>query len=79
MALFLDQYADIIALRQALDNKQISVKELTQTLLGEIKHHANLNAFVDVQADLSLAQAEIAEQSIACGQEIGRASCRERV
>ena len=41
MALFLDQYSDIFALRQALDNKQISVKELTQALLGEIKHHAN--------------------------------------
>lgn len=68
MALFLDQYADIFALRQALDNKQISVKELTQALLGDIKQHAKLNAFVDVQPELSLAQAEQAEQSLAKGQ-----------
>lgn len=68
MALFLDQYADILALRLALDNKQISVKELTQALLGDIKQHANLNAFVDVQPELSLAQAEMAEQSLVSGQ-----------
>ncbi len=68
MALFLDQYADIFALRHALDSKQISVKELTHAVLGDIKQTVSLNAFVDVQPELSLAQAEIAEQSLARGQ-----------
>jgi len=65
MATFLDQYPDIAALQRALSDRKVSAKEVAQALLGDVKQNAHLNAFVDVQPDLTLAQAGIAEKSLA--------------
>ena len=63
MTTFLHQFNDINALRQALDDGRFSAKEMTQDLLGDIEKHRQLNAFVDVQPALSLAQAQRADQA----------------
>ena len=54
-------------LRAALDAKQCSAVELAQTYLKRIDDHKALNAFVHVDAQQTLAQAQAADALIAAG------------
>ncbi len=55
-----------------LSEKEISCKELTNAYLTEIeKSNDELNAYVNVTADVAIAQAEKVDAKIAEGQEIG--------
>lgn len=55
-------------LSQALVNKEINSQELTQYFLDRALHFADLNAFLDINAELSMAQAKKADERIAAGQ-----------
>lgn len=68
MSHFLNQFATIESFRQALDQGQFTSREVTETLLKEIEAQSVLNAFIDVQAELSLAQATRADEQIGHGQ-----------
>jgi aspartyl-tRNA(Asn)/glutamyl-tRNA(Gln) amidotransferase subunit A len=52
---------------QAIADKQVSATELAQHFLDRSKAHANLAAFVDVNAEATLAQAKAADARIAAG------------
>jgi len=68
MTQILKDFPSIASLRSALDERKISSVELTQTLLKEVAAQNELNAFVDLNPELSLAQAKAADQTIAAGQ-----------
>ena len=61
MSNVLQRYPNIAALHQALSNRQLSATELAQDCLRQIELHASLNAFVHIDADLTLAQAREAD------------------
>lgn len=61
------EFSDISTLAQALGERKISARELAQSALDAIGHHAALNAFVDVQPELTLAQADAADKLISSG------------
>jgi len=61
------QFADIAALRAALIKRDLSAVELAQSALAAIESHKSLNAFLHVDADLTLAQAKVADAQIAQG------------
>jgi aspartyl-tRNA(Asn)/glutamyl-tRNA(Gln) amidotransferase subunit A len=63
----LQLYPSIAALHQALTNRQVSASELAQDCLKQIERHASLNAFVHVDAELTLAQARDADALLAAG------------
>ena len=63
----LQRYPSIAALHQALASRQLSATELAQDCLRQIELHANLNAFVHTDADLTLAQAREADNLLAAG------------
>ncbi len=67
MSNVLQRYPNIAALHQALSNRQLSATELAQDCLRQIELHASLNAFVHVDADLTLAQAREADNLLATG------------
>ena len=67
MSQALHRYKSLAALRQALQSKQISATELAQESLAEINRTQALNAFVHVDADLTLAQARQADALLAKG------------
>ncbi len=52
---------------QAIADKQVSATELAQHFLDRSKAHANLAAFVDINAEATLAQAKAADSRIAAG------------
>ncbi len=52
---------------QAIADKQVSATELAQHFLDRSRAHANLAAFVDVNAEATLAQAKTADARIAAG------------
>jgi len=62
------QFADIAALRTALATRQVSATEIAESALVAIAAHAELNAFLHVDAELTLAQARAADEQIASGQ-----------
>lgn len=68
MSKFLEQFSGIRDFRQALEQKQFSAQEVTETLLKEISDQQAINAFIDINQDLSLGQAEVADQQIAAGE-----------
>jgi len=55
-------------LRAALAAKECSAVELAQLFLGRIDAHQALNAFVDVNPELTLAQAQAADARLAAGE-----------
>jgi aspartyl-tRNA(Asn)/glutamyl-tRNA(Gln) amidotransferase subunit A len=60
---------DVSALSQALDAKKISSVELTQLYLDRIaQHNPEINAFITVDPERSLAQAKAADELRATGQ-----------
>jgi aspartyl-tRNA(Asn)/glutamyl-tRNA(Gln) amidotransferase subunit A len=63
----LQRYPNIAALHQALSSRQLSATELAQDCLRKIELHAGLNAFVHIDADLTLAQAREADNLLATG------------
>jgi aspartyl-tRNA(Asn)/glutamyl-tRNA(Gln) amidotransferase subunit A len=67
MSNVLQRYPNIAALHQALSNRQLSATELAQDCLRQIELHASLNAFVHIDADLTLAQAREADNLLATG------------
>ena len=54
-------------LREGLDKKDFSAKDLTENSLKEIEKNKDLNAFISVFADNALSQANIADKIIAEG------------
>ncbi|MCD8505242.1 MAG: Asp-tRNA(Asn)/Glu-tRNA(Gln) amidotransferase subunit GatA [Burkholderiaceae bacterium] len=67
MSTFLKDFPTIRAFAQALASRKFSAHEATTALLQEIKTNQALNAFVDVQPELSLAQARNADNQISHG------------
>lgn len=51
----------VAALAAALAKREVSSVELTQAYLARMAAHRDLNAFVDTDADVSLAQARAAD------------------
>jgi len=68
MPLPLSTFDNIAALRLALHQKQVSATELAQDALAAVRAHAHLNAFLHVDADLTLAQAKAADMLLASPQ-----------
>ncbi|WP_374697469.1 Asp-tRNA(Asn)/Glu-tRNA(Gln) amidotransferase subunit GatA [Alcaligenes nematophilus] len=64
---FTPEFATIAALRQALQNKTVSARELAQQALDNSARQKELNAFVQQDATLTLAQADAADALIAQG------------
>lgn len=62
------QIPSISELRQQLDSKQVSATELAQQALDAAQSKAGLNAFLDIQADSTLAQAKAADARLAAGE-----------
>jgi aspartyl-tRNA(Asn)/glutamyl-tRNA(Gln) amidotransferase subunit A len=63
----LQLYPSISALSQALAKHQLSATELAQDCLTQIQAQSSLNAFVHVDAELTLAQARQADAILAAG------------
>lgn len=61
-------YPSIAAARQALADKQVSALELAEQALAYAQQQQALNAFVEQNRELTLAQAKIADQQLASGQ-----------
>ena len=68
MTSVLQRFPSLAALRRALTDKQVSATELAQDSLRAIQDQQVLNAFVHIDADLTLAQARLADQKLASGQ-----------
>ncbi|QXX80138.1 Asp-tRNA(Asn)/Glu-tRNA(Gln) amidotransferase subunit GatA [Alcaligenes ammonioxydans] len=64
---FTPEFATIAALRHALHNKTVSARELAQHALDNSARQKALNAFVQQDPDLTLAQADAADALIAQG------------
>ncbi len=54
-------------LRESLDTKQVSAVELAEYFLARAEMHADLNAFLHIDRDLTLLQARAADAQIASG------------
>ncbi len=67
MSLYSD-YPSIHAARQALANKQVSARELATQALAYSEQQQALNVFVEQNRELTLAQADQADQQLASGQ-----------
>lgn len=63
----LQLYPTIATLSKALANRQLSATELAQDCLRNIEKTSALNAFVHVDAELTLAQARAADATLAAG------------
>ncbi len=55
--------------RSALDSKQVSAVELAQEALNKAEKLSRLNAFLHIDSELTLAQARMADETIAKGQQ----------
>lgn len=61
-------HASIAELSDMLSRKEISSVELAQTYLDRIEVHKDLNAYLDVRPEATLAQAQAADERIARGE-----------
>jgi|GEM_PF-4708634 len=61
------QFTGIAGVRAALVARQVSAVELARSALDAIAADSDLNAFLHVAPDLTLAQAEAADQRLAAG------------
>jgi aspartyl-tRNA(Asn)/glutamyl-tRNA(Gln) amidotransferase subunit A len=59
--------ASLAELSRQLQSKQVSAVELAQAYLARIEAHRDLNAFLDVRPEVTLAQARAADARIAAG------------
>jgi aspartyl-tRNA(Asn)/glutamyl-tRNA(Gln) amidotransferase subunit A len=57
----------VVALAKALAERKVSAVETSQVFLGRMKAHASLGTFVDVNEEVTLAQARAADALIAKG------------
>ena len=62
------EFSSIAQLRQALRDKRVSARELAESALAAAQQAADLNAFVHVDPELTLAQAQAADAMLAAGQ-----------
>lgn len=58
----------LAGLARLLDGNQVSAVELARLFLGRIERHRDLNAFLDVRPELTLRQAQAADQRRARGE-----------
>jgi len=63
-----NEFGDIAGLRAALDERRVSAVELAQSALDAVAARADLNAFLHVEPELTLAQARAADERLAAGQ-----------
>lgn len=64
----LNEYHSLQALSSALREKKFSARELAQDSLNAIAAQEHLNAFIDINAELTLAQADAADALLASNQ-----------
>src|SRR5699024_7008162 len=64
----LSEFSNISELSKALHDKRISAVELATDALAEINNYSDKNLFINVDAELSLAQARAADEQLANGQ-----------
>ncbi|MFH0133935.1 Asp-tRNA(Asn)/Glu-tRNA(Gln) amidotransferase subunit GatA [Variovorax sp. VaC1] len=57
----------VVALAKALADRKVSAVEASQVFLGRMKAHESLGTFVDVNEEVTLAQARAADAQIAAG------------
>ncbi|MCB5363702.1 Asp-tRNA(Asn)/Glu-tRNA(Gln) amidotransferase subunit GatA [Pusillimonas sp. CC-YST705] len=62
------EFSSIADLRQALNDRRISAQELAQSALAAAEKAADLNAFLHIDTELTLAQARAADALLAAGQ-----------
>src|SRR3546814_224950 len=62
------QFDSIDALRRALQAREVSARDLASSALDAAQAHVDLNAFLHIDRDLTLAQADAADQQLAQGQ-----------
>lgn len=61
-------HSSVVELSDKLAKKEVSAVELAQMYLDRIDANKDLNAFLDVRPDVTLAQARAADEKIAAGQ-----------
>jgi aspartyl-tRNA(Asn)/glutamyl-tRNA(Gln) amidotransferase subunit A len=61
-------HAGLAGLAKLLDGNQVSAVELARLFLGRIERHRDLNAFLDVRPELTLRQAQAADERRARGE-----------
>ena len=61
-------HSSVVELSNKLAKKEVSAVELAQMYLDRIDANKDLNAFLDVRPEVTLAQARAADEKIAAGQ-----------
>ena len=61
------KFSSVVELSRALQAKEVSAVELAKAYLERIEAHKDLNCFLDVRPEVTLAQAQAAEKRIAEG------------
>jgi aspartyl-tRNA(Asn)/glutamyl-tRNA(Gln) amidotransferase subunit A len=61
-------HAGVAELGRLLEQRQVSAVELAQLMLSRIERHRDLNAFLDVRPEVTLAQAKAADERRARGE-----------
>lgn len=62
------EFDSIASLRAALQERKLSARELAASALEAAQSHSDLNAFLHLDAELTLAQADAADRMLAAGQ-----------